>query len=162
MNKIIYKNTDLFTAQGNNTVLVHTAAVRPKYDNTETTKKFKEIFPICYKDYLLTCALYKKKKILNSLLGKSFWIGYPDCKQRVAFLFVSKTYGKWQDNKNIILKNTDKAIRQLLNNLPESIEIHSYKLNLENFNVPWRATEKLINKILQDYPKHKWIIHGEP
>lgn len=159
MNKVIYKNTDLFTAIGNNTILIHTVSVRPKQDTNEYTAKFKELFPVCFNDYLYTSELYKSKRMPNSLLGKSFWFGYPDSKQRVAFFYVSKKFGKWQDGPNFIVRNTETAVRTFLSNLPESIEIHSSKLNSYNFKIPWRATEKIINNILKDYPRHRWYIH---
>jgi hypothetical protein len=134
-------------------------SIRSTYDDSAATLKFKELYPTVYYDYLHTYELYKNKQILESMLGNSYWFGYPDNKQRVAFLFVSKKYGKWQDSDNSIIRHTNKAIKNLLRNLPESIEIHSNKLNKDNFHLPWDKTETLINGVLEQFPRHTWIVH---
>lgn len=159
MNKIIYKQDDLFKYIGNNTIFVHTVACRPKHDHSEISLRFKELFPTVYNDYLYTTQLYKRRQIVDGLVGKSFWFGYPDSKQRVAFLFVSKKFGDWQDVDKTIIRNFESALHMFLASVPESIEIHSKKLNVENFGIDWKTSESIINKVLQQYPRHKWYVH---
>lgn len=159
MNKLIYNSKNLFTAVGNNIILLSSVSLQPDKEESLTILKIKELYPLVYKDYEFTTELYKKKKIANSLLGKSYWFGYPDCKQRVALVYVSKKIGKWQDPVTTITKRTSLGLDQLLKNLPPSIEIHCNKLNLDVYSAPWADTEKAINNILAKYPQHKLVVH---
>lgn len=159
MNKLLYSTKDLFSVTGNNALLLSTVCLQPTKDLSKATESIKELYPEVYSDYTITTELYRKKKILASLLGKCYWFGYPDCKQRVALIYVSKKFGRWQDPLVAITKNTIRGLDQLLTNLPPTIEVHCTKLNLSSFNVPWNITEKEINKLLQKHPKHRVIVH---
>jgi hypothetical protein len=160
MNKIIYSEKPLFSEVGNNILLVHTVSLRPLQDKSTELEQIKTLYTPVYKDYVLTTETYKKQHIVNNLLGRSYWFGYDSCKQKVALIYVSRKFGKWQDPLIGIRRRTISGLEHLLENLSPTIEVHCSKLNKDNFNVPWFETSKDINKILEKFPKHRIIVHS--
>lgn len=161
MNKIIYNNTPLFNSVGSNVLILATVSLQPLKDVSFTTEKIKSLYMPAFQDYAITTESYKKKKILENLLGKCYWFGYQDLKQRVALIYVSKKYGRWHDPLIAVTRRTVTGLNSLLTGTSPAIEIHCEKLNLSNFDVPWIDTEKEINKVLQKFPRHRIIVHGE-
>lgn len=158
MNKILYSDKDLFTVVGNNTLILSTVSLQPLKDPSYEVEKVKALYTPAYRDYVITTEDYRKKKILNNLLGRSYWFGYQDLKQRIAFIYVSKKNGKWHCPLISITKRTVLGLDQLLTNLPPTIEVHCGKLNT-NYTCLWPDTEKAINNLLQKFPKHRIIVH---
>ncbi len=161
MNKIIYSEKPLFSTTGSNTIILATVSLQPLVDTSESVQMIKDLYPAAFKDYALTTEEYKQKKIGNSLLGKVFWFGYPDCKQRVALIYVSKQFGKWRDPIFSIRERTLSGLSSLLTNLSPAIEIHCDKLNKANFGIVWPETRKTTNDLLEKFPKHKIIVHAK-
>ncbi len=162
MNKLIYSSKDLFTVTGNNTLILSTVSLQPLKDTSIELSRIKMLYRPVYQDYALTTEVYRKKKILTSLLGRSYWFGFDNCKQRVAFIYVSKKTGRWQCPLVSIRKRTIQGLDQLLQNLSCSIEVHCNKLNVLNFGVPWTDMVTDLNKLLEKYPKHRIVIHQTP
>jgi ADP-ribose 1''-phosphate phosphatase len=70
----------------------------------------------------------------------------------IACLFTSAHYGKYKDSPEIILKNTESALRDMFKQLSNlsSFQIRMCKINSKSFNVPWKDTKLLLETIVLD------------
>ncbi len=161
LNKIIYSSKQLSTVTGNNTLLAATVSLQPMKDLSPTTLFIKNTYFAAFEDYAITTEVYRKKKILTNLLGRSYYFGFDQIKQRVALIYVSKKFGRWHDPQVSVIKRTISGLSHTLTNTPASIEIHCNKLNSDNFDIPWPDMEKEITKLLQQFPKHKMVVHND-
>jgi ADP-ribose 1''-phosphate phosphatase len=151
-NKVIHKTGDLFSVSGDNKILVHACNCKGKW-GSGIAVEFKKRFPIAHEDYKGWC-----EKVGDKLLGMGFHHKYPaGDEQRVGYLFTSKGYGTLKDSEEEILKSTEKAVKMLLCITPESMEIHSPRINSVKFGVPWEKTEAVINECLKG-KGHKWYV----
>jgi hypothetical protein len=133
--------------------------LQPAKDLSATTEKIKELYRPVFEDYAITTEVYRKKKILTNLLGRSYWFGYDQVKQRISLIYVSKKFGRWHDPQISIMRRTISGLHNVLSNIPPTIEVHCNKLNSDNFSIPWPDMEKEINKLLQQFPKHRLVVH---
>lgn len=150
---IEYEKGDLLQAAASHRLLVHACNCRGSWDAGIATG-FKVKFPDAYKYYQTLC-----KKHGKNLLGMGIYHKKMDSQETpVGYLFTSFSYGIYKDPVDKILTNTKKSVRCLLGVLPKDVEIHSPKINAGLFKVPWAETEKVINEVLKDYPKVKWVV----
>ena len=84
---------------------------------------------------------------------------------KVGCLITSLHY-KPHDSVNNIVRNTGKAVRVLLKDVMENYsghEIHSCRINVGLFHVPWELSEKQIKNALEETgDKVKWVVWEWP
>lgn len=154
LNKMVtYKKGNLFSAVGQNTILVHACNCEGKW-GAGIAKEFKNRYPEAYKDYKKYCRKYGETLLGMAIQHRGV---ASDPGQATASLFVSRGYGNQVDPPEKIIKATNSAVGCLLSTLPENVVIHSPKINSGLFNVSWEDTELIINRQLQK-TKHEWVV----
>jgi ADP-ribose 1''-phosphate phosphatase len=130
---IKYIKGDLFQAP-KGSVLLHSCNCQGVWGSGVAAAFFNK-FPQAYKVYKEYCTFYNPIGTSLSIQDKDYTIG---C------LFTSKDYGQNKDSVDQILKNTEKAIKDLLLS-SEVNEFHLPKINSGLFGVPWEKTEEVLN-----------------
>ncbi|TKX18985.1 macro domain-containing protein 2 [Elsinoe australis] len=148
--KIVEVEGDLFSAPPN-TVLVHACNCKGVWGNG-IAKAFRIRYPGAYKICGAHCNRSQKAELSGTALLIEPQTNDKD-KHFVGNLFTSKSYGRTKDSPDIILKNTDAAMRGLLGQIAayndgkeaNRIErIWMCKINSGLFNVPWKDTKALL------------------
>lgn len=108
-------------------------------------------FPDAYRQYKLYC---DNAKIKSTILGTALIIKDKDHENiLIGCLFTSVGYGRFRSIESDILKSTDTAMKDLINQLcildSTGMKIHMPLINASAFRVSWKDTEEKINKILQ-------------
>lgn len=149
---IHYQKASLFDAP-EGSLIVHAVNCRGVW-GSGIAKEFKARYPNSYQVYKAHCDMISQ----NDLIG----VGYfsLDFKHNIGCLFTSIDYGKNVDNPVDILKNTESAVYQLLEQARDNeIEIvYSNKFNSGLFNVPWEETEAVLKKALELFPEIEWVV----
>ncbi len=128
---ITYIKGDLFDSPMG-TLLVHSVNCQGVW-GSGIAKTFKDHYLVEYKLYREYCS------VMDNPLGTSLIINHIGC------LFTSDNYGDLVDPPELILKNTQKALVQLLNTT--KVQISMPKINSGLFKVPWEQTEKIIEQV---------------
>ncbi len=155
--KITYKKGSLFDApEGSN--LVHACNTQGVW-GSGIAVAFKEKFPMSYAAYHRAC-----QGSSSFALGKSFTFHDKDEKGRpydITCLLVSFGYGRSKSSEADILKYTEMALHSLCQWVTEYDKktkvIYSNRFNSGFFAVPWEKTEKVLQKVLEQY-NLDWIV----
>ncbi|PSK46064.1 hypothetical protein B9Z65_5032 [Elsinoe australis] len=151
--KIVEVEGDLFSAPPN-TVLVHACNCKGVWGNG-IAKAFRIRYPGAYKICGAHCNRSQKAELPGTALLIEPQTNDKD-KHFVGNLFTSKSYGRTKDSPDIILKNTDAAMRDLLGQIAayndgkeaNRIErIWMCKINSGLFNVPWKHSKALLSDL---------------
>jgi ADP-ribose 1''-phosphate phosphatase len=149
---ITYRKMSLFDAP-KGSYLVH-ACNTQGYWGEGIDLQFKNRFPHSYAVYSRGCQGNSK-----FALGK-VWV-IRDSGYSVGCLLTSEGYGYDRSSKEEILKNTEPALRSLLNYISEwdkkAKVIHSNRFNAGRLGVPWEETEQILQKVLKEYSMD-WIV----
>src|SRR5579863_4862608 len=154
---IVYKKGSLFDAPPGS-VLVHACNAQGMW-GSGIAKEFAARFPESYEDYKTICS------IDNFEVGQAFVLGREN-EHRVGCLITSSNYGQLRDPKEVILKNTRTALRDILGItgklncwIGDDETIHSCKFNAGLFGVPWEETEKILLEVLDEARYNKeWTV----
>ncbi len=139
---ITYIKGDLFDAPQDR-LLVHAVNCQGVW-GSGVAKTFRDLFADEYALYNKFCSIndISDTNYLdvpdNSAIGKALVIN------RIGCLFTSDSYGKFVDPPDLILKNTELAIQDLLTKT--TMKFAMPKINSGLFAVPWEDTEKILNK----------------
>lgn len=150
MNKIIYKEGNLFEAPKHTTIL-HSCNLQGVW-GAGIAKQIKEKYPNSYHYYTSICS------------NKFAEIGTADCfvenGQTIAWIYVSNDYGKNVDSVEKIIKNTKLALInfEYYNHREKIYYVNSPKVNSGLFKVPWEKTEILINEFLERNDNIVWTV----
>lgn len=156
---IEYRNGDLFSAEALNVILVHACNCQGVW-GSGIAVTFKQRYPEAHKAYQHMC-----KNKGDRLLGTST-VYLPQVwqprQQKVGCLFTSEDYGQRKDGAGKILRNTETALRQLLDEVNPVYELHSPKINSGKFDVPWKDTAAILETVLAANHKagrrFKWVV----
>lgn len=146
MSLIRYIKGDLFNAP-KGSILTHSCNCRGSWGGGVAAIFYKK-FPKSYEIYKDHCMKYTAEELLGTCLliptsnNEPGGEGY-----KIACLFTSNGGGGTADPPSHILKNTDKAMNNLLGQLSPGEEIHMPKINAGIFNVPWNDTEEVLKNL---------------
>lgn len=154
---IVYKKGSLFDAP-EGSILVHACNAQGMW-GSGIAKQFAERFPVSYEDYKTICSMPQFE------VGQGFVLSRENG-QRIGCLITSGNYGQLRDPKDVILKNTRSALRDLLGLtgklncwIGEDEQIHSCKFNAGLFGVPWEETEKILLDVMNEARYNKvWTV----
>lgn len=135
-------------------------------------QQMRQRFPKSYNKFQNICLQHKSNKTTkNSLLGTFSIFKDIDRFRKIYYnlvcLYTSEYYGTYKDPEEMILLNTEKSIRSLLdfinfyNSKSENkiMELYSPKINSGLFKVEWSKTEKIIEQLLSEKnPDLRWIV----
>ena len=148
MDKLTYIKSPLLKTVKAGTVLLHTCDTTGSW-KSPISLKLKKKYPNIYSEYQSWCS-----KNPNELIGS--YLKFKDDGVIITCLFTGTGQG---DTKELMLRNTQKAIRAFIQTLPYKSTVNSTKINPGLFNVPWDYTEKVIKACLSDRPDIQWIIY---
>lgn len=133
---------DLFTAP-RGSILLHATNCKGVWGNG-IAKTFAIKYPKAYREYEVQC-----RNSGTHLAGKALLI--PTANYTIGCLFTSKKYGIFKDDASTIIKNTENALVDFVNQMNQrtllKFEVHLPKINSGLFAVPWKDTEKLIRDV---------------
>lgn len=155
---IKYIEDDLFNAPQDQ-LLVHACNCRGVW-GSGVAKEFNARFNIEYNLYNRLCDdIYGKYLIEDPIPGKkrgvysSHLLGTAAILNRVGCLFTSFDYGINVDSPEEIVKNTEKALTDLISKT--TMKIAMPKINSGLFKVPWEQTEE----ILKQFPHVEFYVY---
>lgn len=155
---LLYKKGSLFEAPSH-VYLAHSTNSRGVM-GAGIALEFKKRYFNAFKKYQNHC--FSNLKNGKSILPGTSFIAVDDNSGiKMLCLFTSNGYGKFVDSEEDILLATESAIRHFIesNSLVSSnVEIHSPKINAGLFRVEWEKTEKIILKLIDDYPLLTWTV----
>lgn len=128
--KIVYKTGDLFTSP-TNSILIHACNTQGSW-GAGIALAFKQRFPAQFKAYAAHCKATPDDEFIGTCLvlrASDFEGGgskKPQPKWDVACLFTSRAYGRRKDAPEEILKNTERAIRDLIRQNEAGKELHAW------------------------------------
>lgn len=158
---IKYEKMDLFLAP-EGSILVHACNSRGIW-GSGIAKEFKKRFPKSFEFYNAHCRYHDEPLMFPMVLCPE------ENDYRVACLITSDNYGDKVDPEYKILKNTENALKVFFKEvLPvQTLEnrlckrgpvvIYSNKFNSGLFKVPWKKTEAVLNKFLEEYDV-EWVV----
>ena len=112
------------------------------------------IAKIFCKNFPLAYSQYKNNK---NVLGTGYIL--EDNGYRIACLVTSVNYGKWIDPPLKIADSTYRAVKNLLEVIPDDSVIHSPKINVGLFKTPWNLTEDAIRAAGRESEKNvEWLV----
>lgn len=146
LSNIQYIKGDLFS--DTESMLLHACNCRQNWGRG-VAAEFAKRFPISYQAH---------KQYTTAKPGDIEVIDYES--QAIICLFTSEGYGRYVDPPNLILKNTEAALKKLGEAYKDTfIEIASPKINAGLFGVEWKLTEKLIEDFLDQNPNVHWRVY---
>lgn len=157
---IEYRTGSLFNAPSG-VILAHACNAKGVW-GSGIAKQFKERFPDNYNEYSFHCNRKCWSARPEILVGTTLlldmqrpnlegWAG-------IACLITSKGYGSMLDPQDEILSATAAALVSLRLQVNLPVEVHMPKINSGLFGIPWRATEKVIESLLEAFPQMKVVV----
>lgn len=157
---IVHKEGSLFDAP-KGSILVHAVNAQGMW-GSGIALEFKKRFPGSYWWYRQNVLSRKFTAENGYPVGYSFLCpeenGYI-----VGCLVTSWDYGTRRDTQDVILKQTETALKSLMglkNVIETPVTICSNKFNSGLFGVPWSDTESILESIVLGY-KGDWIVYSE-
>jgi ADP-ribose 1''-phosphate phosphatase len=138
-NQIIYRNGNLFSAEGDDILLTHACNCVGKW-GSGIAAGFHYRYPESRQIYTAMCQA-------EDMHSKGRYIEDPSG-QLIGCLFTSRDYGKQRDSVDQIVDATYYSIIDLDGNLDRKVHVHSPKINAGLFGVPWDKTADTITKAL--------------
>ena len=141
---------DLFELAPKHTYLAHACNCQGVWGGG-VAKEFKKRYPEAFEIYnqictgLDTCDVIGTARVLNV--------------DGIIAMFTSIGYGDRKDPPEVILANTEKALKDLAGKMPLGCHIASPKINSGLFGVPWDETEKLILRMLKVRQDMRWTVY---
>lgn len=146
-----FKKGNMFDNIEKDVILLHACNAQGVW-GSGIAVEFKKRFPKSFEEYSLCCKM-AKAHLPRGATGKCIVT-----KDNVGCLMSSFDYGSNKDDPEVILKNTELALKDLSKYYEPSI-IYSPKINSGLFNVPWERTEAVIKKWLENEGKgFIWVV----
>ncbi|KAJ4352414.1 ADP-ribose 1''-phosphate phosphatase [Didymosphaeria variabile] len=154
---------DLFSAP-DNSVLIHACNTQGVW-GAGIAKEFHKRYPKAFKEYERHCLSAHHPKQNPVRVGTCLLIGPREVKPGapkhwIGCLFTSAGHGRKKDPSPMILQNTVPAFKDLLDKLsrePQLTEIRMCQINSVLFEVPWKATRKVLQKVLAADAGHRKV-----
>ena len=145
-----YKKMNLFDAP-ENAILAHACNCKGSW-GAGIALEFQKRFPKAHKKYVKTC------KESNGEMAGGATLTTLENGYHIACLFTSNGFGDQLDSKELILDNTAKSVRLLLElSSHKKLPIYSNKFNSGLFKVPWAQTSAILESLVGQYDI-EWIV----
>jgi ADP-ribose 1''-phosphate phosphatase len=163
---VTHKTMSLFNAP-NESVIVHACNSQGVW-GSGIAKPFKERYPHSYVDYNRFCLCANQER--GTACGLGSLSTFHESEQHwVGWIVTSHNYGNLKDSPEQIKINRTLALRDLCRKIylghPSdeypTIEVYSNKFNSGLFNVPWQDSELILQTVLRDFKRIKWIVCSE-
>jgi ADP-ribose 1''-phosphate phosphatase len=146
---IFYQKMPLFEAP-ELSILVHAVNCKGVW-GSGVAAEFKRKFPKAFKAYSHACKVDKDDMAGGAMVTEL------ENEHFIGCLFTSRGSGN-KDSKEAILSNTEQALYCLLEtSAHKGYPFYSNKFNTGKFGVPWKETEKILKKMVNEY-NITWIV----
>lgn len=160
---IEYKKMSLFDAP-KESIIVHACNSQGVW-GSGIAKPFKQNYPVSFEFYKDFCKIWNERR--GTACGLADLGPFANSEDHwVGWIVTSHNYGPLKDSPELIKIHTTLALKELCKKIytahpaedNPTIEVYSNKFNSGLFAVPWQDSELILNTVLTDFKRIKWIV----